>query len=267
MTLFRFTEARESLQSAMNPPTVTRIWWASGENDPAAVRAFAFSGTPSVVATTYGILFRQDIILDPRGFELWKVTVPYGNRKYELGEYRFTGSTTGGTAHITQSRGTVVFPAPGVTAPDNKGCIGLRGPDEIDGTDIVIPALKVNIFFRHPQAFISMAKLVQFARATGSVNSDTFLGFAPGEVLFLGAECGDGSQTECEVQYQFAMSENVTGLSAGGITGIAKPGWDYLWFKHKPVTSNDKPGKNAEYASVEEVYPREAFVALFGFGA
>lgn len=267
MTLFRFKEMRESRQSAMNPPTVTLVYIASGSNDAAFVRTFAFSGAPSVVATTYGILYREDIILDPMGFEQWKVTVPFGNRKYEVGEFRFTASTTGGTAHITQSRGTVVFVPPGGTNPDNKGAIGIRGPDEIDGTEIVIPALKVNIFFRHPQAYLTIAKVKQLARATGSVNSDTFLGFSAGEVLFLGMDCGEGTQIEAEVQYQFAMSENISGLSLGDVTGITKPGWDYLWVKYKDASSNNKPAKQPEYVSVEQVYPRNAFVSLFGFGA
>lgn len=267
MSLFRFKEARESRQSGMNPPFVNLIYNASGSNDAAFVRSFAFSGAPSIVATTYGILYREDIILDPAGFEQWKVTVPFGLRKYEIGEFRFRASTTGGTAHITQSRGTVVFLAPGATDPDNKGTIGVRGPDEIDGTEIVIPALKVNIYFRHPQAFITMAKIVQMARATGTVNEDSFLGFAPGEVLFLGLDCGDGTQTEAEVEYQFAMSENITGQTAGDITGIAKPGWDYLWFKYKDNADNNVPAKQPEYASVERVYRRIAFQPLFGFGA
>jgi hypothetical protein len=112
-----------------------------------------------------------------------------------------------------------------------------------------------------------MAKIVQMARATGTVNSDSFLGFASGEVLFLGIDCGDGTNTEAEIEYQYAMSENITGLSAGDISGIAKKGWDYLWFKYKDAAPAGAPAKQPEYASVEEVYRRLAFQTLFGFGA
>ncbi len=47
---------------------------------------------------------------------------------------------------------------------------------------------------------------------TACVNSDGFKGFAPGEVLFLGASGTQRGQEDWEITFKFAASPNATGL-------------------------------------------------------
>lgn len=265
MTAIRLNELRESRQGTANPPSITLVYALAGTNDPAYARTLADGTIPTIVASLYGVLYREDLVLDPIGFELWRVTAPFTQRKYALGEYRLRFSTTGGQIHITQAIQERRRYGPG--AVNNAGTIGYRSADEIDGTEIVIPALKISCFFRHPQGVMTIARIKTIARATGAVNNTPFLTFLPGEVLFLGADGGEGTQTEAEVEYQFAMSENATGLTIGSIAGVAKLGWEYLWIKYKDNVVGGKPVKEAEAVYVDQVYKELPLATVLGFGA
>ena len=106
---------------------------------------------------------------------------------------------------------------------------------------------------------------------TGAVNSAAFRGFSPGEVLFMGASGarrGTDPDDRWEITYKFAASPNQSGMSVGGISGIQKRGWDYLWVQY---------GEDVDAAAsvlikkpiavyVEQVYPFASFAGL-GIGS
>lgn len=262
--MFRFTERRTSRHSTAEPPSFTTEWVAAGSTDGIFVRAYATSGTPAIVATTQGTLYRQDVRLQPVGFGQWHVTVPYGPAKRETGQYRLSFDTTGGTVLIRHSRATVGrFPE---TAPDHKQLIGVNG-DQVEGAEIVIPALKLTVHFKHPLGMISLAQIKAWRQFTGAVSTDVFLTFAPGEVLFLGAVGSDGSDVESEVDYHFAISQNESGLQIGDIADVEKAGWDYTWISYKDAVDSDRPVKQPEFVYVERVYKEIAMASSLGFGA
>lgn len=261
--VFNFREGRTSRSSTVNPPTETREYIATGTNDQSYVKLFAYGGTPAILGTTDGLLYRQDIKVEPGGFNRWLVSVPYAARKQQTGEFTFSFDTTGGSFHIKASKETVGrFPN---TAPDCKQLIGVNG-EEVAGADIVIPALKWNISFRHPLGFVTIPFTKHLARQTGKCNSDTFLYSAAGEVLFLGATGSDGSTAEAEVGYQFAHSENLQNEVVGAITGIQKDGWNVAWIKWKDAVDDGKSVKQPEFVYVERVYDRIAMATALGFG-
>jgi hypothetical protein len=268
MTLFRFTESRDSRRTTTNPLSYTAAYTAAGSNDAAYVRAYALAATPTVVSLVGGTAYRQDVAVDPVGFEQWKVTVPYAKKQHETGEYTLTFDTSGGTVHISASKATIAK-YPTATAPDCKQLIGVNG-DQVDGVDVIMPALKMTVNFRHPAAFITLAQIKYLASITGMVNSATFLTFAAGEVLFLGAAGSEGSEAETEVTYQFAMSSNATGLTIGDVTAIAKKGHDLAWIKYKDAVdapgSTALPVKQPEFVYVERVYDTVDLALGLGFG-
>lgn len=269
MSLFRFTESRESRKLTTTPPSQTNVFHAAGSNDQAYARAYAIAATPSVVATLYGTLYRQEVTVEPAGYEQWKVTVPYAAAKRELGQYRLSFDTTGGTIHISHSRETITKYAASGSAPDYKQLIGVNG-ENVDGADIVIPALKLTAHFRHPAAIVSLAKIKYLANITGMVNSAAFLTFAAGEVLFLGCSGNEGTDVETEVQYQFACAANQTGLTIGGIASVAKKGHEHLWIKYQDNTDAAGgvtfPVKQPQFAYVERVYETVDLSLALGFG-
>jgi hypothetical protein len=255
---FRFTESRDSRKTSANPISQTLVFTAAGSNDAAYVLAYATAATSSVASTVYGTLYRQDIQVDPLGFEVWKVTVPYATAKRETGSYRLSFDTTGGTVHVTASKETLgKYAKTGETAPDYKQLIGVNGED-VGGADIVIPALKLTCHYKHPAAVISLSRIKYLANITGTVNSSTFLTFAAGEVLFLGCSGAEGTDAETEIQYQFACSANAASLTIGEIADVVKRGHDLAWIKYQDATDTaggtTYPVKKPQFAYVERMY-------------
>lgn len=255
---FRFTESRESRKTSANPISQTLVFTAAGSSDEAYVLAYATAATASVLSTVYGTLYRQDIQVDPLGFQIWKVTVPYATAKREVGSYRLSFDTTGGTVHVTASKDTLgKYAKTGVTAPPYNHLIGVNGED-VAGADIVIPALKLTCHYKHPAAVISIAKIKYLSNITGTINSTTFLTFAPGEVLFLGCSGCEGTDAETEVQYQFACSANNDDLTIGEIASIVKRGHDLAWIKYEDKTETaggiTYPVKAPQFVYVERMY-------------
>jgi len=91
------------------------------------------------------------------------------------------------------------------------------------------------------------------------VNSSSFRGLAAGECLFLGAAGSRrlSQNSYWEITFVFAGSPNITGLSIGDITGIAKKGWEYLWAKYEPRVEDDALLLQPSEVLIEKVY-REA---------
>lgn len=266
--VFKFFERPNSPQTTGSPPSVTTHWTATGTASESFVRSYALGATPNFYSTVHGTLYRQDLRIDPAGHQLWRISVPYGTRKSEVGSYRLSFDTSGGTVRISASKQTVnSYPAG--TAPDHKNLIGVNG-DQVAGTDIVIPALKITVHFKHPLGVITLPQIKALSSVTGQVNSTVFLTFAPGEVLFLGASGSEGTDAETETAYQFAMSANRTGLTIGDIGSIAKKGWEVAWISYKDTTDNPGgtvlPVKQPEFVYVERVYDTTDLGAALGFG-
>lgn len=266
MSHFSFEERPISRASSGKEPTITLNYVATGTQDEQYVHSYALAATPSIYPTIYGTLYRQDIQVEPGGFNVFYVTVPYGKHKHATGQFRLSFDTTGGTVTIKASKETKgKYAKPGQTAPKTNGAIGVNG-DNVEGTEIVIPALKLTVHFRHPHGVITLPRIKALANITGTINSTPFLTFAPGEVLFLGCSGSEGTDAETEVTYQFACSANADNLTIGEIAGIAKRGWDHLWIKFSSETDAGSPVMQPQYVYVERVYEEIDLAMALGFG-
>lgn len=264
----RIIEIPDGIDSTGLEPTQIRRYKIVGVANVNTANAFAIASTPSIIGTIYGILYRQDIRIRKSAFNHWMLEVPYGPRKAITGDFTWDFDTTGGTVHITQAKAEVGrFPT--ASAPDQKGAIAVDG-DEVKGTEIVVPAAKLNVNFRHPLGVITIPQFKFLYGITGTVNSDVFMTFAPGEVLFLGARGADGTDAEATVSYQFAVSKNESGFAIGDITGISKKAWEVAWIRYKDaiVTTGgeDVPTREPKFVYVDRVYNEIPFAASFGFG-
>lgn len=258
----------DGISSTGNPPTETRRLKIDGVTDKDTAVSYAIASTPSLIATAYGVLFRDDVRVTQTAYNQWTVEVPYGTRKNATGEWTWDFDTTGGTVHITQAK-EELRRYPTDTAPDQLGAIAVDG-DEVKGVEIIIPAMKINVQFKHPLGVVTLAKAKFLSNMTGKTNSDNFLSFAPGEVLFLGARGSDGSEAEATIGYQFAMAANVTGQTIGSIAGVAKRAWEVAWIRYKDaittVSATDNPTRVAKYVYIDRVYDEIAMAAALGFG-
>ena len=258
-------ERPTSRKTTSVPPTYESQWVVTGTTSSAVAKSYALAATPAIVVTLEGTLYRQDLKVEPISGHVYGVTVPYAVRKRETGEYTLSFDTSGGTVHISSSKETIASYAATGTAPDHKQLIGVKG-DDVAGADVVIPALKLTVRFKHPQAEVSLPWIKTLASITGTVNSTPFLTFDPGEVLFLGASGSEGSEAETEAAYSFACSKNAGSLTVGGLTGVAKKGHEYLWIAYQDTTDGGRPVKNPQFVYVERVYELTDFTAVLGFG-
>lgn len=197
----------------------------------------------------------------------------------ETGDFRISGSTTGGTAKILCSKQTIAghgkygsgTPGAGfalAAIPDFGQAIGVTREGEVQGVEIVVPAQKFTIEYTQPLAVItvSYSKLVE--ELTGRVNSAEFFGRPAGEVLSLGVDYSQGTKSDPTCAYHFLRLPNILGMTIGELTGINKLGHEYLWvyFEEQPdPNANNRPVKQPKYAYVERVYDFANF-SSFGIG-
>ncbi len=103
--------------------------------------------------------------------------------------------------------------------PDFQGAIGFS-TDSVEGTDITIPVYNFKETHYIPALLVTPAYKATLFALTGKVNPFPFKGFAPGEVLFLGASGSQRGTEDWEIAFKFAASPNATDLKVGDITGI-----------------------------------------------
>jgi len=221
-------------------------------------------------------LKRDDVEVEQVSNDLWLGTVRYVEpdpAEEDPEEILVTISfdTTGGTQHITHSLNTTSFAAPGETAPDFKGGIGVTR-DSVEGVDITVPAFNFQVNKKYPEG--QNPDLSTLYQKTGKTNNGpvTFtdsvtglvLNFAAGELLFLGASGGRGEDARWDVTFALAASPNATNLTLGPITGINKKGWEYLWVRYEDAEDTTAKAlvKRPVAVYVEKVYEETSFAGI-----
>ncbi len=181
-----------------------------------------------------------------------------GNNLASEPTFRF--ETRGGSQKVTQSLATTRY---GDGAANAGGAIGATA-DAVEGTDITVPIYTFSESHTFSDSDVTTAYKSILFSATGTVNAATFKGLAAGEALFLGAagnRQGDGNWT---IDFAFAGSPNISGLSVGDISGIAKKGWEYLWVRYQAAedTTAKLLVQKPVGVYVEQVYRSANFAAL-----
>lgn len=188
-------------------------------------------------APSYQGLLLDSVSADPLGNGLWK-----GYARYQVIENtnEYTFDTGGGSQKRTQSIKTTIYDfVTGYdyygddvgTGPDFAGAIGVDG-DKVEGVDITVPTYNYSETHIFAAALVTSAYKKLLRNLTGKINDAPFKDDDTGEALFLGASGMQRGDLQWAITFHFASSENATGLTVGGITGIDKGGWDYLWVRY-----------------------------------
>jgi len=259
ITVHEKWESRET--TVGESPSIDLVFIIRGtDSDLAAMTALA-AASPVL----YDGLARQSLHIERIAEDIWEGTVRYGEpQPPETGDSSYQFDTGGGTQHITQSLQTVGrYAPPGKTAPDFQGAIGVTH-DNVEGVDITVPVYNFSETHYIASSLVTGAYKATLFFLTGKVNAGSFRGFAPGEVLFLGASGSKRGQDDWEITFRFAASPNVTGLVIGNITGINKRGWEYLWVRYADAedTASRTLVKRPIAVYVEQVYPYGNFSGL-----
>lgn len=256
---------------------------AAGENTFNARSALAAVSPISVG----GNLVRRDIELvgknDPAQFPgIWEATVQYapierGGPVREAGNpdaIEWSGSIGGGTRKIkkafaelqTQWRPGVPTPTP-FALPDFKGSINVSAKGEVEGTDIPSSNCTFNMSMKVKFADFTMDYLNILAKlADNTVNDGFFLGFAPGELQFLGADFHQIDQSFFRFTYKFHASPNRTNYDIDEFHGLNIGGHDYVWFAFRDEEQDAKIVSPMPYAVVIDRVTTPADYTQLGFG-
>jgi hypothetical protein len=257
-----------SIKSTSSPASVTTGHVLTGTTSRTIAQALAAGYSPTI----YSGLYRSNIALDHLGSDVWNVDVTYGpyeKKEPEVGDFKWSFQTGGGTKHLTQSISTIArYPA--ATAVDHKGTIGLNENGDVEGVDIPDVAFEWTEDRKLLLASYGWTYSSIVGGLTYKVNDAAFRGLPIGSVLFKGAT---GSQSAkdpliLEMTYTFAYSPNVTNKIVGEITGIAKKGWEYLWVEYNTEDGGldaKKLPKRPTQVNIEQVYESGDF-SLLGIG-
>lgn len=253
--------------------SIETLWTIRGTEDDEEAENALLAGTPS----EYRGLLRTEYRVEEQFLGLFKGTVTYSplnlqqrdpaNLGETVGEVSFaTGSATAKRYHSIQTvnsyrdnSGAFFETAP----PDFQGMIGVQ-KDGVEGVEIGVPAPT----YRETHVFIPDSLTLAYRRLVTrmayKVNADVFKGYDPGEVLFLGAEFHQRDSEKIVGNYEFAISENKTGLTVGNITGIEKKGHHYLWalYGEKKDDAAEYIVKRPAAVYVEQVYETDDFGLL-----
>lgn len=257
----RFDSRSASLSAEASSDARELKFVAMGSEDDIAVQAAVLANSPLM----YAGLFRQAIDLEHIGYKLWDAEVKYSPRKpRESGpaSFSFQFDISAGTQHVTQSRRTIGRYAPeGKTAPDFKGAIGVTN-DSVEGVDIQVPTFNFSTSYVLPAEIVTFAYVRALYRMTAKVNASSFNEFAAGEVLFLGASGSRRGEEDWDVNFKFAASPNLEGVTMGSITDIKKRGWEYLWVRYQDSVDQNTLVKVPAFVYVEELFEEADFDAV-----
>lgn len=270
ITLTEKPESRAQQASADDAST-TLLYTATGEQDDALVRAYSYANTPNYVDSLVGRLYRKSLGLHPVGFQFYDVEVGYapgtgGGPTLAIASFPFTFDTTGGTTNLKCAREHITSYPSATTTPNHAGAIGVEQDGTVAGADIIIPALKFSIPYKYNAGDVTIQWVKNLASITGCTNSRPFLNFDICELLFAGAGGTGSSEKQVEVTFNFVASGNATGITRGGITGIAKKGHEYAWEElGDNVDANGNGITKAKAVHIERVYNSVDFASYFNW--
>lgn len=262
----KFDERPNAARFTQDPAWYDTVWVMEGVDSDLLVQSLAQAFSAQFVNTANGVLWRQDVECRRIGYKLYDVFLSYGPKRKGVMDVRLSGSTTGGTLRIKACEHIADFPDDPST-PNHEGAINVNG-DDVEGTDIVVPALNLVYTVTYPKGYVSEAWAIQMARYTGRVNENAWRGFQPGEALYMGCDFqNSATDVSCEVVHYVAGAENLIEETIASIPNVTKNGWDIAWIECKPDVHSDsgKAIKGPRYVHVERPYKRSDFASFLGF--
>jgi len=220
--------------------------------------------------TDMGTLYWNSIQIHENHYaQHYEISVTYSPVNRQSGSYQIRVEQAVGMEKATT--GTLISTYPAAKEIDNEEGVFWDG-EKITGVDIPVAEDRIVVSYRHPQAFLIPSYIRAVGKLRGYPNNDTFLGYDPGEVMYMG---GDFAQTECEASalYNFTISRNVTDFAVAGITISEKKGFDAISPVYKDGAENNDDGDTMPIREVDRInIIRPAgrewkdYVAVFGWG-
>lgn len=188
---------------------------------------------------------------------IWDVVVKYGKGSSEQDQggrgFAIDFDTGGGTFKITHGIAHVASYVASGVAPDHKGAINFKD-GKAEGVEIVIPQFNFSEKHKLPASVVTDAYIDSLAGMVGCTNSGQYRAFAAEKLLCLGVSGAPSGEEFWELSFKFSAGVHRTGLTIGGISGIDKKAWDYLWVEEQPTVSGGDLTSGIKAVHVEQVY-------------
>jgi hypothetical protein len=255
----REVAGREGTDNAAGTGSASRSWLVWGSKDPLVCRTALVDGP--ILINEYDDLFIESLSRERRGPDSWIFTATYTPFVPDVGQYAVSVDTTGGSILRTVALDETRY---GSGAPNFGGAIDVQD-GVAQGCQIVIPSSKISVRARISSAYITspIAYSNIVTKLTGTVNASAEFGgeYAAGELLFLGM-VGDITGKDPLVTFNFEGSPNLTGLTIGGISGIAKGGHQYLWTYFESAIESGISVRKPKAIYVNTVYRSASWATL-----
>ncbi len=152
---------------------------------------------------------------------------------------------------------------------DFSGAIGVDEDGTIQGVDILIPYPTFQINYTFDEGAVNDSYIQTLVDTVGKVNSDTFHNFQAGTLLLTKVSGQKRDDKKWDISFGFSASENATGLTVGGITGIDKKGWEYMWVYYRTKAVDYGSGLTVHHkvpaqVNVEQVYKTANYASNLG---
>ncbi|MCC9655279.1 hypothetical protein [Rhodopirellula halodulae] len=236
---------------------VTLRFWLYGSKDPGEIETELLN----VIGDTFeGMAFDSySLEVNNEKGDSWEAEVQYSTKRLPEGEYEISVDTAGGTTKVMQAFDYEDFGSSGF---DSKGAINIDDQNRVEGIEIGVPQLSISCRARIPGDFITDSYVLTLLSLTYTMNDAEFLGFARGELLFLGTGVTIIPGESTDIDFKFAANPNISGLTLGAVSGIEKLGHDYLWCRYKQTEGVAGLQSVVDTVSVDRVYQFGDFDAL-----
>jgi len=145
---------------------------------------------------------------------------------------QWTFTMRAGTEKVKSVLNSTYTATVGIDEEDPGTAINVDQRGDVQGADVYKPkfAIHVSKVWSH----LTPANLAFLADMQGTINNDTWMGFAPGMVLCIGTEVSQTPQGFAKVEYDFLVAPYITWYSTQALNGetLTLPilsGWDYVW--------------------------------------
>ena len=253
--------------------SVTRPYFVQGATtEPgAAALVLAYLESTLGIPPNIGGLVLTTIAGDEEQEDGYRCTAtwgPYQKRpRPQTGESQFNFEIATQPVKVVVPIGTPTVYGPN---PPLVQLIGDQGNGEPpEGVEVFEPVHSESETHYLPASAITAAYKQQIKKLVGKENSAGWKGHDAGEVLLSAVSGSRRGVDDWEVTFRWMVKENQSGLTIGGIAGITRRGWQYLW----PIYETRKdPGgaakltHNITNVAVATVF-RSGDMTLLGIGS
>jgi hypothetical protein len=181
----------------------------------------------------------------------WKGTVDYALSTLVVraasGGNTLAGSVSLETEHRTHAEGEVItYPYEGQEVIDFKNAINVineNGVKRVEGDEFPVLVQTLTISKTYPKATVTNDWIRQRSILVGKVNNGSFNGFQRGEARFDGMNFSLSADGIYNVDFNFSMRLNRTGLLIADINVSRLEGWQKYWIyrDERDIGTEDTP--------------------------